>query len=128
MNFFSATLKKDSGNLFVDTGSFNVKIPAEQAGPYMKYDGKKVIFGVRPEDIHNPDFIPPNTHTEKVSATVDVIELMGNEIVLYLMSGANSFVARVDPRSQYRVNDQIQIAFNMDRFHIFDKETEQAIR
>jgi len=57
-----------------------------------------------------------------------VIELMGNEVVLYLVSGNSNYVARVDPRSRYRVNDQVQIAFNMDRFHIFDVETEQAIR
>jgi len=128
MNFFPAKLKKEQGNLFVETDAFTVQIPAERAAPYMALEGKKVIFGIRPEDIHNPNFTPPNIHTEKAAAKVDVIELMGNEIVLYLMSGSNNYVARVDPRSDYHVNDQIQIAFNMDRVHIFDAETEQAVR
>jgi multiple sugar transport system ATP-binding protein len=128
MNFFPAKLKKDQGKLFVETESFTVKIPDERAAGYMQHEGKQIIFGIRPEDIHNPEFLPPNIHAEKVASKVDVIELMGNEVVLYLLSGKNTYVARVDPRSRYRVNDQSQMAFNMDRIHIFDASTEQAIR
>jgi multiple sugar transport system ATP-binding protein len=53
---------------------------------------------------------------------------MGNEIFLYLVSGKNTFVARVDPRSQLRIGEQASVAFNMDNFHIFDAATEEAIR
>jgi multiple sugar transport system ATP-binding protein len=59
---------------------------------------------------------------------VDVTELMGNEIFVYLKSGDHSFVARVDPRSRYKIEDEVQMVFNMDNMHIFDKETEQAVR
>ena len=61
--------------------------------------GKNIIFGIRPENIHDSDFVPPNIDVEKVAVKVDVTELMGNEIFLYLVSGKNTFVARVDPRS-----------------------------
>jgi len=57
-----------------------------------------------------------------------VTELMGNEIFLYLVSGKNTFVARVDPRSKLRVGQQAQVMFDMDNFHIFDASTEEAIR
>jgi multiple sugar transport system ATP-binding protein len=87
-----------------------------------------VIFGIRPEDLHDPKFTPPNVHTENVETQVDVTELMGNEIFLHMLSGQNSFVARVDPRSNLRVGEKTQIAFDMDNFHIFDAETEEAIR
>ena len=53
---------------------------------------------------------------------------MGNEIFLYLVSGKNTFVARVDPRSQLHIGEQASVAFNMDNFHIFDAATEEAIR
>ena len=66
--------------------------------------------------------------TEKVSVKVDVTELMGNEIFLYLVSGKNIFVARVDPRSTLRVGQQAQVMFDMDNIHIFDASTEEAIR
>ncbi len=128
MNFFRGKLRKDGDKLLVDTGDFSVTIPSSKTKAYEAYAGKDVIFGIRPENIHDADFVPANTDSEKVSAKVDVTELMGNEIFLYLVSGANTFVARVDPRSKLRMGQQAQVAFDMDNFHIFDAETEQAIR
>jgi multiple sugar transport system ATP-binding protein len=128
MNFFPATLKKADGRLTVDTGTFAIPIPVEKAAPYEKFVDKKIVFGIRPEDIHNPAFLPPSIHAEKVPTKVDVTELMGNEIFLYLVSGPNNYVARVDPRTTFKMGDELQVAFNMDNFHIFDPETELAIR
>jgi multiple sugar transport system ATP-binding protein len=128
MNFFPAKLRRDNSKLMVDSGAFAVAIPPENAKPYQAYEGKNVIFGIRPEDIHDPKFTPPNVHTENVEAQVDVTELMGNEIFLHMLSGQNAFVARVDPRSSMHVEEKVQIAFDMDSFHVFDAETEEAIR
>ncbi len=128
MNFFPAKLRKTGNNIHIDGKGFSVEIPENRADVYQEYVDKEVIFGIRPENIHNPDFAPPNTHTELVQARVDVTELMGNEIFLHLVSGETTFVARVDPRSTYTVNSEIQVAFDMDSFHIFDTETELAIR
>ena len=128
MNFFPASLRRENSRLMVDTGTFAVEIPAENTKPYQAHEGKKVIFGIRPENIHDPKFIPPNIHTEKIEAQVDVTELMGNEIFLHMLNGQNTFVARVDPRSTMHVGEKTQIAFDMDNIHIFDAESEQAIR
>ncbi len=128
MNFFPSKLRKDNGKLMVDTGDFVVTIPAEMAKRYEGVAGKEVVFGIRPENVHDADFVPPNIHAEKVTAKVDVTELMGNETLLYLVTGKNAFVGRVDPRSKAVVGNKMQIAFDMDRFHIFDGATEQAIR
>lgn len=128
MNFFPAKLHKDNGKLMVDAGSFAVAIPDKNAGPYQAHDGKNIIFGIRPEDIHDPKFLPADITTENIEARVDVTELMGNEIFLHMMTGDNSFVARIDPRSGLRVDDKSEIAFDMNNFHIFAAETEQAIR
>ena len=65
-------------------------------------------------------FAPPDIHAAPVEAKVDVTELMGNEIFLYLVSGKNNYVARVDPRTRFQMGDQVQVVFNMDNFHIFD--------
>jgi multiple sugar transport system ATP-binding protein len=134
MNFFPAKLHKDGKDLVVDCDGFVVKIPEKHAETFMPYDGKEVIFGIRPEDIHNPAFIPPGITPSPVECKVDVTELTGNEIYLYLVVGQkqNTFVARVDPRTQFRVGDQVQVAFNMNNVHIFDpsKDTDNppAIR
>ena len=120
MNFFPAHLRKDGSNLFVDAGDFVVKIPDDKSSIYFPHTGKEIIFGIRPDDIHNPIFMPSDIHAEPVETKVDVTELMGNEIFLYLVSGNNNFVARVDPRTRYSMGDHVKLMFNMDNFHIFD--------
>jgi multiple sugar transport system ATP-binding protein len=128
MNFFPATLRKSNGKLVIHSGSFAITIPSKHAKPYQAHEGKKVIFGIRPENIHDPNFIPSNVDIEKVEAQVDVTELMGNEIFMHMLSGKDTFVARIDPRSKLRIGEKAQVAFEMDNIHIFDAETEQAIR
>jgi multiple sugar transport system ATP-binding protein len=127
MNFFSATIRRNGG-LIADAGEFSVPIPADLAGNLGSYVDKRVVFGIRPEDIHDPEFVPPNIPAAKVAAKVDVTELMGNEILLYLVTGGNTFVARVDPRSKARVGASTEVAFNMEKLHVFDAETERALR
>jgi len=128
MNFFQGKLHKDQNKLVVDTGDFSVAIPPHEAKPYESYAGKDIVFGIRPENIHDAEFVPPGIDAEKVAVKVDVTELMGNEIFLYLVSGKNTFVSRVDPRSKLRVGEQASVAFDMDNFHIFDAANEMAIR
>jgi multiple sugar transport system ATP-binding protein len=128
MNFFQAKVVKDDGKLIVDAGTFQVQIPESRNAVYMPYAGKSVVFGIRPEDIHNPNFAPPGIQAQPVNAKVDVTELMGNEILVYLKTASGNFVARVDPRSRYRLEDDVQMVFNMENMHIFDKDTEQAVR
>ena len=128
MNFFPATLRKDDSRLVVDAGTFTVQVPPDRAAAYMPYAGKQVIFGIRPEDIHNPQYAPAAISAQPVDAHVDVTELMGNEIFLYLKNGDHNFVARVDPRTRFQMGDNAQMVFNMDNMHIFDRETEHAVR
>jgi len=128
MNFFPGKLKKDGNKLMVDTGDFSVAIPAKHAKTYEAHTGKDIVFGIRPENIHDAEFIPTGIDAEKVSVKVDVTELMGNEIFLYLVSGKNTFVARVDPRSKLRLGQEANMVMDMDSIHIFDSATEMAIR
>jgi multiple sugar transport system ATP-binding protein len=128
MNFFDAKITQSNGHLHIDAGSFQVQIPDDRKGPYNGHVGKDVTFGVRPEDVHNPDFSPPGVVNAPVSAKVEVTELMGNEIYAYLANGAHNFIARVDPRSNYSYGDDVKVAMNMLNMHVFDKETEMAIR
>jgi len=128
MNFFNATLKKEDGKMFVDGGTFTVQVPEDKVNAYNDEVGKPVIFGIRPEDIHNPLFAPTGIHAQPIDAVVDITELMGNEIFVYLKTGESSFIARVDPRTRFQINDKVQVVLNMDNMHIFDRETERAIR
>jgi multiple sugar transport system ATP-binding protein len=128
MNFFDAKLSQAGAQLVVDAGSFKVTLPDSKAAPYKAHAGKSVVFGIRPEDIHDPSFAPPDIHQALVETEVEVTELMGNEVFLHLKTGENIFVGRVDPRTKARLGQKTQIAMNLDNMHLFDKETEQAIR
>jgi multiple sugar transport system ATP-binding protein len=128
MNFFNGSIRQGDGHLFVDGDSFALKIPVDRNKPFEPYIGKPVIFGIRPEDIHSPQFAPPGIVAQPVDAKVDVTELMGNEINLYLNTGEHNYVARVDPRTNVHFGDQMEVVFNMENMHVFDRETEQAIR
>jgi len=128
MNFFKATLRKEGEKLIVDAGAFAVPVPTEQNKIYQAFVNKPVIFGIRPEDIYNPAFVPTGIHAASVEAKVDVTELMGNEIFLYLLADSNNIVARVDPRTDFQIGDKVQVSFNMDKCHLFDTESEKAIR
>jgi multiple sugar transport system ATP-binding protein len=129
MNFFPATLVREGDKVFVDAKSFKVEIPSSRAAIFYPHTGQSVIFGIRPEDIHNPDFAPPGIDAQQIDANVDVTELMGNEIFVYLANGEHSFVARVDPRTRWHMGDKTPVLFNMDNIHIFANDEEgKAIR
>ena len=60
-------------------------------------------------------------------ATVDVTELMGAEIYLYVNIAGQPITARVAPTSKSKVGDKIKVCFSLDKLHIFDKDTEEII-
>jgi len=128
MNFFNADLAQDGEDIVVKTKSFTVKVPVDRRAALKEHVGKSVVFGLRPEDVHDPQFAPPRIVSQNVEAVVDLTELMGNEIFLFLKSGDTDYVARVDPRTSCKMGDKVTMAFNMANMHIFDKETEQVIR
>ena len=120
MNFFKGKLVQSDGHFVADLGSFAVTLPDEDKPRYESVLNKDIIFGIRPEDIHDPMFAPPGITAQSVPVKVDVTELMGNEIFLYLINGEHNFIARVDPRSKAKYGDTMEVVFNMDNFHIFD--------
>lgn len=129
MNFFSGKVTRVDGGLGFDAGNFQVALPGSRLAAFGPYEGKPMIMGIRPEDIHDPSFLPPGITPATLDASIEVTELMGNEVFVYLVSGPNSFVARIDPRTSFRPGAQVQIAFNMDHVHLFSSEGDQrAIR
>ncbi|MGH2541791.1 MAG: ABC transporter ATP-binding protein, partial [Ardenticatenaceae bacterium] len=127
MNFFNATVTGTKDEMYIDAGGFRIRVSPKHAQRLASYLGKKVVFGIRPEDIHAAEFVPAGVMGQNVRAEVDVQELMGNEIFLYMDANGSNFIARVDPRSRTHSGDVIEVTFNMDNMHVFDPETEEAI-
>lgn len=129
MNFFSGTITGDTNEMYVDSGTVRIRLAQDEVAQLGQENiGREIIFGVRPEDIHHPQYKPAGITEQLVEATVDVTELMGNEIFVYLTIGDDqTFIARVDPRADMRPGDKVQMAFNAGKVHIFDRATEKNI-
>lgn len=127
MNFFDATMNEKDGGLVLDTGVFALAIPANRAAPYRSHIGKKVVLGIRPEDIHDIEFQPQGIVPIQAEANVDVVEQMGNEMIVYLEEGGKNFIARTDPRTTARIGGRMGIVFNMENMHVFDADTQLSL-
>ena len=128
MNFFDVKLSGSMEEMHADGAGFRLRVPAEKAKALRDHLGKEVIFGIRPEDIHDRDFSPPGITAETLTCSVDVTELMGSEVYVYLVTDSKSFIGRFDPRTSARVGHTVDVAFDMGNVHFFDRETERAIR
>ncbi len=129
MNFMNATLIKEGEDLFVMMGSAKLKLPKEKAEneALKEYVGKEIVMGIRPECIHDEPIHLDVMQDSLFNADIEVTELMGAEIYLYLVAEEQKLVARVSPRSALRAGDSVQLAIDMNRVHIFDKDTERCI-
>ena len=130
MNFFDVTLTGSKEEMYVDGGTFHLRVPQDKAAVYAEkgYLGKEVVFGIRPEDIYDPEYLVTDIYKQRMKTSVDVTELMGNEVFVYLLTGDKQFIARVDPRTSAHIGGDFDAVINMDRMHIFDKDTEVAVR
>ena len=90
---------------------------------YESLVGSEVIFGMRPNDIHDRSFASERVKGNYVKAVVDVIEPLGSEIHLNVTSGQHNFIAVVDVQTQIRVHQEIELTVDLDKMHIFEKDS-----
>ncbi|HBY90829.1 MAG: ABC transporter ATP-binding protein [Ruoffia tabacinasalis] len=127
MNFFNVTY---SNGRITDGKEIDVEVyePARRLLEEKGYEGKDVVFGIRPEDI-NAEQVALDLHSEaRVNAEVVVSELMGSETMLHSKVGDTTFVARVDARDTHGPGETVELAFNMNKGHFFDVDTEEVIK
>lgn len=92
------------------------------------YEGKEVIFGIRPEDIHAEQIFLDTSPETTVNTTIVVAELTGADSILHLDIYGTEVVAVVDARDHHEHGAKIETAFDMNKAHFFDSETEEVIR
>ena len=123
MNFVDVRLVQDDGRLYVDGGSFRLRIPDRVRDTYhTRLDGD-VVFGIRPEHINDSTFRTDSARGEPLDTMVEVIEPLGSEVLLILRAGDHPLIAKVAPHTPARERAPITLYVNMDRMHLFDKET-----
>jgi multiple sugar transport system ATP-binding protein len=129
MNFIDTKVVKEADGIYLIFGKDKIKLPESKAKKLIDggYVGKEVIMGIRPEDLHDEAELIEANPLNVINANVEVTELLGAEVYLYLVVNGQNFTARVDPRSKAKPGDTIKLALDTARIHIFDKETELAV-
>jgi multiple sugar transport system ATP-binding protein len=130
MNFVEGSLTEESGDVYFTTKGAKVKIPAGRAQVLREqgYVGKEVVFGIRPEAVHDEPVFLEASPDSAFEGKVEVAENMGAEMYLYMSGfGEKWLTARVNARTQYAPGAQIKLALDMNKAHIFDKETEKTV-
>jgi len=127
MNFMAGRVAKKDGRLYFDEGKFVVKIVEDMHSALTPYIGKEVVFGIRCEDIYDKLFVSEAPPENIVRVTCEVYEPMGSEVYLYLDTGRHSFTARVGAHDRPKVNQDMDLVFDMSKVHFFDKNSEETI-
>nr|PZN39748.1 MAG: glycerol-3-phosphate ABC transporter ATP-binding protein [Bacillota bacterium] len=128
MNFLRGRLAEKEGELVFDAGTFTIPLPRHLQAAAREHGAREVILGVRPEHIEaDPHFV--QAHPEAaIRATIEVVEPLGAETFLYLRAGEHSLTARVEGTHAFRDGDTITVAPRIEKVHLFDPQTERAIR
>ncbi|MDR2752243.1 MAG: sn-glycerol-3-phosphate ABC transporter ATP-binding protein UgpC [Clostridiales bacterium] len=127
MNMIDAVVSKEGNGLYLTFGENKIRVPESKAKAIDGYVGKTVVLGVRPEDLHDEEMFIAASPDSIIETDVEVTELLGAEVYLYVVAAGQNLTARVNPRSTAKPKDHIKMALDANRIHIFDKETELTI-
>ena len=129
MNFMDAKCAVNGEDVTLTVGKHVLKVPASKKKALIEggYDGKTVVLGIRPEDVHDSQAFINNSADSVIESTIKVYELLGAEVFLYFDIEGTQMTARVNPRTTLRTGDKAVFALDMEKIHVFDKETELTI-
>lgn len=127
MNFVHGKLLEDG---YFESENVRVKVPKAKFNVLKEkgYEGQPVIMGIRPEDIHDENIVLETYKDSHVKLKVEVSELLGAETNIYARIGDKEVVARVSARDDIDMGDELELAFDMNKVHFFDPNSELRIR
>ncbi|MBU1077361.1 MAG: sn-glycerol-3-phosphate ABC transporter ATP-binding protein UgpC [Spirochaetes bacterium] len=127
MNFIETKLVEVSKGYWLDEGTFKIRLPDNFKEAVKSHLNKNVIFGIRPEDIYDKLFYKESAPENTIKLTVEVVEPLGSEILVYFTTGKNSLTAKLEPRTDVSVNQDVEMVLDMSQIHIYDAETEKSL-
>ena len=117
-------MEESNGQLVIDEGDFQIQLEGEMADALRSHAGKDVLFGIRPEDLLYDEAAAPKNN---IKARVEVVEPLGAEIHLYVSTSQNQIIARVPPRHDFQVGEEVNLHPDVTKLHVFDMESEAAV-
>ena len=129
MNFLDATVKVEGDIANLVIAGHSIPLPPAKSKKLIDggYDGKVVTFGIRPEDVYDSEMYIETSPQSVFTSTIKVYVLLGAEVYLYFDLDEFPMTARVDSRTTARPGDTVKFALDVEKIHVFDKETEQVI-
>ena len=149
MNFFTGKLTGTKTKVCLEFGMEKIVLPKEKVQLIVNLDkylntDKEIVFGIRPEDIHDEEAWVNDPKKQTIEVKVDVVEALGAETLLYcktrseitpddgetiksIVDDVSNLTAKVDSRSSTKAGDTVKIALDIEHCHIFDKDTEVTI-
>ena len=125
MNFIAGRIGKENGNLFFlgDGQSFKAKISRPGLA---NYSGREVVLGIRPEGIHLQKQ-PGNGNYAAFNSKIQFVERLGHESFAFFQLQDKQLVARLKPEEPIRPQEEVNLFFDVDQMHFFDRQTEEVI-
>ena len=129
MNFLDAIVEVSGETAYLNVAGHSIPLPPQKSKKLIEggYDGKSVTFGIRPEDVYDSEMYVETSPMSVFESTIKVYELLGAEVFLYFDLEMFPMTARVDSRTMARPGDTIKFALDVEKIHVFDKETEMVI-
>ncbi|HEX9670548.1 MAG TPA: sn-glycerol-3-phosphate ABC transporter ATP-binding protein UgpC [Thermoanaerobaculia bacterium] len=124
MNFVPGTLA-DGGAAFVASG-FRLPVP-ERLRASAGGDGRRVVLGIRPENIREPGRAERGGPTLPLTAKVEFVEPLGHEVIVHGRVGEDLLVAKVDPHRAPTMGAEFPLVLDLDAIHFFDAASEQRL-
>lgn len=127
MNFIDSTVQQSDGHLWAVNPGFKIRVPDFKEKALAGLVGQNVTLGVRPEHIIEKSRATWAYEGANIPATVDVVELLGNEVFVYLTNNGAVLTARMAPDMNLTRGQQIEVTAPMDKLHFFDPKTDLAL-
>ncbi len=125
MNFMVVDVAKDGAKTYLKSESFTLDVTDAQAKFLAPYVGKKVTFGIRPEDV---EYSHAPQEGKTINGNVSVVEPLGSETQVYVATDNANIVGKIDPTVIPTVGEPVALIVNMEKARFFDFDTEIRIR
>lgn len=126
MNLLDCRIVARNGRLFVEIPEKLLEIPPSLHDRFAKSIGRECIFGVRPENIYDSRLRESFQNAERLTASIEVVEPIGSEVILLTRIGSKRLTAKVNPQTKAQPSESIEFLIDMKQMHLFDKPTGTA--
>lgn len=127
MNFMRGRIIKKDNRLYFDEGKVCVKLVNDMHEKIAPYVNKEITLGIRSEDIYDKLFVSEAPPENVIKVNCEIYEPLGSEVYLYLNTGKHTFIARVGAHNRPKINQDMDLVFDMSKVHFFDNDSEETI-